>query len=120
MLRTTDLILVALMVAAATLTYQVKHQAEAKLAEVERLKAEIELQEDTIDLLEADWSLLNQPARLQMLTERYAETLELETTRPEQIATFQELPRRAQDERQTVDDLIAGATDPIRTGSLAR
>jgi hypothetical protein len=69
MLRTLDVVLVVAMVAAATITYQIKHAAEEKLAEVRELQAEIKLQEETIDLLEADWSLLNQPSRLQQLSD---------------------------------------------------
>lgn len=127
MLRPVDLALVALMVSAAALTYKVKHQAEAKLAEVERLQAEIRLQEDTIDLLEADWSLLNQPARLQALIERYEEALNLQTTEPHQVATLEEVPRRpldleppASERPEVFAQVPSPRPDRLATGSVAR
>ena len=75
MLRTFDIILFVAMVAAATVTYQIKHHAENKLAEVRRLRAEVHLEKQTIDLLEADWSLLNQPGRVQHLVESFKELI---------------------------------------------
>jgi hypothetical protein len=77
MLRTLDVVLVGAMITAATITYQIKHAAEEKLAEVRELQAAIKLQEETIDLLEADWSLLNQPSRLQRLSEAFEAELRL-------------------------------------------
>ena len=86
MLRTIDLVLVGAMIAAATVTYQIKHAAEEKLAQVQELQAEIRLQEETIDLLEADWSLLNQPSRLQRLSTAYEAQLGLKPIEPTQMA----------------------------------
>jgi hypothetical protein len=106
------------MVAAATVTYQIKHHAENKLAEVRRLRAEVHLEQQTIDLLEADWSLLNQPARVQHLVETFKEELQLETMQSTQIATVDELPERL----LQIEELIAGGpeafTDPTITGSV--
>ncbi len=52
MLRTFDIVLIVVMTAAATVTYTIKHRAELKLEEVQRLEAEIKLEKDTIDLLQ--------------------------------------------------------------------
>lgn len=118
MLRTFDVILIVAMVAAATVTYKIKHHAENTMAEVRQLRAEINLEKQTIDLLEADWSLLNQPARLQRLTETFKEDLQLETMQPTQIATLDELPP----ELLQIEELIAGGpemfADPTITGSV--
>jgi hypothetical protein len=43
MLRTLDLVLVGAMITAATITYQIKHNAEEKLAQVRELQAAIKL-----------------------------------------------------------------------------
>lgn len=118
MLRTLDLVLVGAMIAAATATYQIKHAAEEKLAEVHALQAEIKLQKETIDLLEADWSLLNQPSRLQRLATTYEAELGLKTIEPEQMATFDELPGRASDFAPQVAEGEADAT--LTTGSVNR
>ena len=67
--RTSDIVLIAVMVSAAAFTYKIKHEAEDQLAAVRKIEAQIRFEEDTIDLLKADWSLLTQPSRLQKLAE---------------------------------------------------
>jgi len=118
MLRTIDLVLVGAMIAAATITYQIKHAAEEKLAEVRELQSAISLQEETIDLLEADWSLLNQPSRLQRLSTAFEAELGLKPITAEQMAEPDELPGRASDFEPQVAE---GATDAeLTTGSVQR
>ena len=80
MLRTLDIVLIVVMTAAATVTYTIKHRAENKLEEVRRLDAAIKLEEDTIDLLRADWALLTQPNRLEKLVGLYQQDLQLAPT----------------------------------------
>lgn len=92
MLRTTDIILVVVMTAAATVTYSIKHRAELKLAEVRKIESEIRLEKDTIDLLKADWALLAQPNRLQRLIDNYNAELQLVPTASTQLAQPSELP----------------------------
>lgn len=116
MLRTLDVVLVVAMVAAATITYQIKHAAEEKLAEVRELQAEIKLQEETIDLLEADWSLLNQPSRLQQLSTAFEAELGLKPIAPAQMAEADELPGPASDFEPQIAE---GVTDAeLTTGSV--
>ena len=71
MFRTSDIVLIAVMVSAAAFTYKTKREAEDQLAEVRKIEAQIRYEQDTIDLLKADWSLLTQPSRLQKLAEIY-------------------------------------------------
>ncbi|RWH16017.1 hypothetical protein [Mesorhizobium sp.] len=85
MFRTSDIVLIAVMVSAAALTYKTKREAEDQLAAVQKLQAQIRYEEDTIDLLKADWSLLTQPARLQKLAEIYKSQLGLEPLNAHQI-----------------------------------
>ena len=118
MLRTLDLVLVVAMIAAATVTYQIKHAAEEKLAEVQDLQAQIRLQEETIDLLEADWSLLNQPSRLQRLSEAFEEELQLKPIEPQQMAAPDELPGYARDFEPLVAETETGSDASITTGSV--
>ncbi len=92
MLRTLDVVLIVIMTAAATVTYTIKHKAENKLEEVRRLDAAIKLEEDTIDLLKADWALLTQPNRLERLVTVFAADLQLAPTPSTQLAQPEELP----------------------------
>ena len=127
MFRTSDIVLIAAMVAAAAFTYKTKHDAEDRLAELRRLEQQIRFEEDTIDILRADWSLLTQPARLQRLVEVYQAELKLQPVEARQIVGLDELPAKP----LTIEDLSsqhlggmadsgAAQTDDIVTGGIAR
>jgi hypothetical protein len=94
MFRTSDIVLIAVMVSAAAFTYKTKHEAEDQLATVRKIEAQIRFEEDSIDLLKADWSLLTQPSRLQKLAEIYSAELELQPVEAHQIVGLDELPLR--------------------------
>ncbi len=94
MFRTLDVVMIAVMTTAATVTYSIKHQAENKLEEVRKLDSEIKLEEDTIDLLKADWALLTQPNRLNRLVKTFEADLKLVPTESTQLAQPNELPMR--------------------------
>jgi cell division protein FtsL len=108
--RTSDIVLIAVMVSAAALTYKTKRDAEEQLAAVQKIHAQIRYEEDTIDLLKADWSLLTQPSRLQKLTVLYKAQLQLEPVTAHQIVGVGDLPAKALD----IDDILAG-----RQGGMA-
>lgn len=120
MLKPFDLVLIGLMTVAATLTYQIKHHAERTQEEVRRLQAEVRLEEQTIDLLKADWSLLDQPARLERLITRFEDQMQLETIEPDQIATLDELPAKLLQIEELIAEPLEGFTDPTITGSVVR
>jgi hypothetical protein len=134
MLRTLDIVLIVVMTAAATVTYTIKHQAENKLEEVRKLEAGIKLEEDTIDLLRADWALLTQPNRLEKLAAVYQQDLQLAPTASTQLARPEELPMLKSELPPPADVLEAMGlakssskakkpivdTDDIETGSVDR
>jgi hypothetical protein len=121
--RTSDIIMLAVIVASAAFTYKTKHEAENRLSEIRRIEAQIRFEEDTIDVLKADWSLLTQPARLERLVKTYEGELGLKTVEATQIVRLSELPERP----LSIEDLVAGATDladvgpdPMTTGAVAQ
>ena len=131
MFRTSDIVLIAVMVSAAALTYKTKREAEEQMASVQKIEAQIRYEEDTIDLLKADWSLLTQPSRLQKLAEIYKSQLELEPVNARQIVNLDDLPAKP----VTIEDLSSqrlggmadnsekgpkGAKDPIVTGGIVQ
>ena len=121
MLKTVDFVIIGLMAAAAVLTFHIKYRAEARLSEIRHLEAEIRLEEDTIDLLNADWSLLIQPGRLQELVERHREDLGLEIMEPHQMVRPEELPARVRDLPEPVREMMADVPDnETVTGSVAQ
>ncbi|AZO54014.1 MULTISPECIES: hypothetical protein [unclassified Mesorhizobium] len=131
MFRTSDIVLIAVMVSAAALTYKAKREAEDQLAAVQKIHAEIRFEEDTIDLLKADWSLLTQPSRLQKLADLYKAQLALEPVSGRQIVGLGDLPAKALDIQDILngrqgtmadssDKAPSGDKDPVVTGDIAQ
>ncbi len=131
MIRTTDIALFTLMIAAAAGTYKIKAEANHKQAEIKRIEKQIGFEEDTIDLLKADWSLLTQPERLQRLVERHAAELILQPIEAQQVVGVEDVPRKgavpiADDEiAETIAKMSKkkgaskeGPTDDTETGSV--
>lgn len=85
-------LLCLLMVGSAALTYQIKYRAELAAEEVGSLRSEIGDMEEELSRLKAQWSLFNQPDRLQALVENHADVLPLQPLSPYQIATLGDLP----------------------------
>jgi hypothetical protein len=129
--RTSDIVLIAVMVSAAALTYKAKREAEEQLAAVQKIHAQIRYEEDTIDLLKADWSLLTQPSRLQKLADLYKSQLELQPVSARQIVGIGDLPAKALDIQDILkgrdggmadnsDKAPLGGKDPVVTGGIAQ
>lgn len=120
MFRTTDIVLIAVMVSAAGFTYMTKHGAEAELSKVRRLEAAIRFEEESIDVLKADWSLLTQPSRLQKLADTFHAELMLEPVQAQQIAEISELPPRPAAVDPS-DEAVAGrGVDGTTTGGIGQ
>lgn len=124
MFRTTDIVLIGVMVAGAAFTYNTKHRVETQLAEVRRIESHIRFEEDTLTILKAEWSLLTQPLRLQKLTDIYGEELELAPLDARQIVGIDELPAKPVEMEivpsERVDGIAQGKTDKIKTGGVVR
>ncbi len=124
MFRTTDIVLIAVMVSAAAFTYKTKAEAEDRLAAITRLEAQIRFEEDTTDLLEADWSLLTQPSRLQKLSEIYQAELLLQPIEAHQFVGLNELPAKPVVIEDFSSQRLGGmaesgqTTDPTATGGV--
>jgi hypothetical protein len=114
MFRTTDMILIAAMVAAAGFTYTTKHGAEAELSKLRKLESAIRIEQETIDVLKADWSLLTQPSRLQRLAANYQSELNLLQVESHQIAGFEDLPAP----KLRIEDFIEEASRGVPIESI--
>ncbi|CAN7652928.1 hypothetical protein LJR234_005253 [Mesorhizobium amorphae] len=131
MFRTSDIVLIAVMVSAAALTYKTKREAEEQLAAVQKIQAQIHYEEDTIDLLKADWSLLTQPSRLQKLAEIYKSQLGLEPVNARQIVGLDDLPAKPLNIEDLSSQRLGGMADnsgkgpsdgkdPVVTGGIVQ
>lgn len=97
MRRWMNLILVGLMIAGAVVTFETKRKAEIASAELAKIKRNITMEKENIDILRAEWNYLTEPARLQTLAERYTDFLNLQPLDVEQIISAEELPNRPLD-----------------------
>lgn len=124
MFRTSDIVLIAVMVSAAAFTYKTKHDAESQLDAARKIEQQIRFEEDSIDLLKADWSLLTQPARLQKLSELYESQLQLQPVEARQVVSLDDLPARPVDipdfSTQRLGGMADSGTDKIVTGAVAQ
>ncbi|MBP0615249.1 cell division protein FtsL [Jiella mangrovi] len=92
MLKTLNILLILVMLGAAAYTYKIKHDAELLEEAIAKVDRKISLERETISLLQADWTLLDQPGRLQRLIDVYSAELELKPIQPDQIVQPDELP----------------------------
>jgi cell division protein FtsL len=103
--------LIAVMVSAAAFTYNTKRKVEDQLTEVNKLEAEIRFEQDSIDLLKADWSLLTQPSRLQKLTQIYEAELKLQPVEASQIGGLEDLPPKPVEIEDLSTERLGGMAD---------
>ncbi|MBT9291376.1 cell division protein FtsL [Prosthecodimorpha staleyi] len=94
MMRTVNIILIGGMMAGAGVVYFLKYEAEHATTRVAQLSRQIQQEREAIATLRAEWSLLNQPKRLQEMADRYHTYLELEPLDPNQVATLDDIPFR--------------------------
>ncbi|WP_186399082.1 hypothetical protein [Stappia sp. P2PMeth1] len=94
MSRYTNVILAIGVLAAAAVVYEMKHDAERSAEHVAALQRQIQEERSQLQLLRAEWSLLNDPSRLQRLVERYNEHLQLQPLSVEQITRIEDVPVR--------------------------
>ena len=97
--------------------FHVKYEVAALEEELGRLNAATLREQNQIHVLEAEWSYLNRPSRLEELAERY---LELKPLAPEQLTTLSALPKRPQSAEGNDPAQIAKMLPPRKPPMLAR
>lgn len=113
MMRWLQVVSVVAAAGAAIFVFQVKYRAEVVAERASELQREIDREKEVTSLLEAEWSLLNQPARVQELVDRHTELLELKPLDPSQITKLRNLPMRptgpAPDDEAALSAILEGA-----------
>lgn len=94
MVRLLNVLFILAVIAGAAVVFGMKHDAERAAERVAQLQRDIDGERESISLLKAEWSLLNQPSRLQRLVERYNAYLQLEPLDVAQIAALEDLPAK--------------------------
>jgi len=91
MMRVVNTAAIMITLALAFALYHVKYETQAEERQIRDLKVDLAQEQDAIQVLRAEWSLLNQPERLEELVSRHTQLAPLE---PAQIVTMADLPAR--------------------------
>lgn len=113
--------MIGLLLGGAAFTFKVKQDSEAAIDRVTALQNEIKAEQDAIDILQADLSLLTDPKRLQALVDRYQDQLGIEQLDPKSIGKANEIPIRPIEIINPEEGGIAGIIeqdDEITTGAV--
>ncbi len=89
MLRFVTIFFAILVIGVSAGLYHVKYSFDRMERQAQVLKSEIDSEREAIRILEAEWSVLNRPSRLQSLTDRF---LDLKPVEAVQIVGFDDLP----------------------------
>ena len=92
MIRLLNICVIAALVLAAAHVYRIKFESTRQAERVAKLRMEIRRQHDAIAALRADWSRLDNPARIQELAGRH---LALKPIDARQFDPLDRLPERA-------------------------
>jgi hypothetical protein len=123
MIRMLNILLIGGMMAGAGVVYHLKYEAERATTRIAQLHRKIGVEREAIATLRAEWSLLNQPRRLQEMAERYHTYLELEPMDPNQVGTIDDIPFRAAPADagpKGAPKLVAGVRPIETTGSIRK
>jgi hypothetical protein len=94
MIRWLQVVSVVAAAGAAIFVFQIKYRAETVAERAATLQRQVNQENETLSLLQAEWSLLIQPTRVQELVERHADALKLQPLDPAQITQIENLPMR--------------------------
>lgn len=117
MFRKFDILLIVAMLCAAAYTYSAKHTTRRLQKELAAVESQISEQKDTMALLRAEWGLLTQPAKLQVLIDQFGDELNLMTLDPGQIVTIEDIPMRPKRNTE-IDDIMARELDAGVDGNV--
>jgi cell division protein FtsL len=90
-MRFLNLCVLALLVAAAAYVYEIKFEATLRAERVAKMRGDIQRERDAIAALRAEWSTLENPARIQGLARRH---LRLRPPDSAQYDSLERLPER--------------------------
>lgn len=96
----TILVSAVMATSAAAAVFMLKKDAEQHAKSIGELNRKIAAEKQRISELEAEWSALDHPARLQALMDRHSEVLRLAPIRAEQFATAAEIASAARLKRE--------------------
>lgn len=106
MIRRSAIVTLMIAIALGFGLYRLTYEVQTLEGELVRVNRQIASEHDAIRVLQAEWSYLNEPTRLEALTKKH---LSLNATQDSRIRTYAELPMRQGDAPTAV---AANATQP--------
>ena len=103
-LRVLNLIVIGALILAAAYVYRIKFDSTVQAERLAKIRGEVRRARDAVAALRAEWSELDNPARIEGLAKRH---LQLKPITPTQFDTLDHLPER---QPQIVEP---DSTDPI-------
>jgi hypothetical protein len=104
-LRILNLLVIAALILAAAYVYRIKFDSTVQAERLAKIRSQVRHERDTIAALRAQWSELDNPARIEALAKRF---LPLKPIAPTQFDKLDNLPDRAP------DPVTPDGKDPIR------
>ncbi len=104
-LRILNLAVIAALILAAAYVYRIKFDSTVQAERLAKIRSQVRHERDTIAALRAQWSELDNPARIEALAKRF---LPLKPIAPTQFDKLDNLPDRAP------DPVAPDGKDPIR------
>jgi hypothetical protein len=116
-MRFLNLCVLVLLVAAAAYVYEIKFESTLRAERVAKMRGDILRERDAIAALRAEWTTLENPARIQGLARRH---LRLRPADATQYEPFDRLPERPPVVVQPPADAIAATIEDLNpvTGSV--
>jgi hypothetical protein len=121
-MRFLHLIVVVALVTAAAYVYKIKFDATQQVERVAKLRGEIKRERDAVAALRAQWAQLDNPDRIQGLSQRH---LPLKPIAPTQFEQIERLPERPvgsiilQDVNDPIAALLEDPAIDFPTGSVS-
>jgi hypothetical protein len=116
--RFVHLIVVAALVCAAAYVYKSKFEVTLQAEQVAKLRAEIRRERDAVAALRAQWAQLDNPDRIQGLSQRHLQLKPIQPTQFDQIDRLPERPANAPVNSDPIGALIENVEPDFPTGSI--
>ena len=119
--RLINLIVIGALILAAAYVYRVKFDATVQAERLAKIRSEVRHARDAVATLRAEWSELDNPARIEALAKRH---LPLKPINATQFSSLDQLPERppqlvSPDSRDPIGDMIETLEEPrTATGSV--
>ncbi|HMN73455.1 MAG TPA: hypothetical protein PKA55_16460 [Rhodoblastus sp.] len=119
MIRFLNIVAAAALIGSAVYAYSIKYQTIYRADQIAKLTRQIQQERDGLNMQRAEWEHLTRADRIAPLADKYLTDLDM--THPNQMATFAQLPERAQRGDEIGKKLEAlGLAEPTNTPSATR